>query len=203
MNAGNRAPLLALALVVLAATAPEALFAGSRPRQVEPVYQSWKPGETLKRGVELWARGSREKALEAFAEAARVLPCDPVAWHNLGVALAHFGRHEEAISAFARERLFRPNSPCATYCAGLSLEALGRLEEAETHFLLAVAAAPSEWLYWESLARVLAKLGKNEDARTALRNAARLKPAGKRHGIRGFLDLRPPKPRLKAFPPAR
>jgi len=155
------------------------------PRSVYPVYSGWNPTATLARGIDLWANNEKAKALAAFKEATNVCPRDPVAWHNLGVALMFFTRTVAAMDAFRHERFLSPTAPAAYYAMGDCLMALGRFPEAENSFVMAVVEYPGEWRYWEALAGALEKNGKKESALIASRNAARLKP---RHipQFRGF-----------------
>ena len=146
------------------------------PRSVYPVYTAWNPTATLARGINLWANDEKAKALGAFKDATMVCPRDPIAWHNLGVALMHFSRTVSALDAFRHERFLSPTAPAAYFAMGDCLMALGQYHEAENAFVMAVVEYPGEWRYWQALARAFEKNGKTGSAQIASRNAARLKP---------------------------
>ena len=173
----RKAGLAGLSLLALLAQAPAALARQDGiPRSVYPVYTPWMPTATLVRGINLWANAEKAKALQAFSDATKVSPRDPIAWHNLGVALMHFSRTVSALDAFRHERFLSPSAPAAYFAMGDCLMALGQYPEAENSFVMAVVEYPGEWRYWEALARAFEKNGKAESARMASRNAARLKP---------------------------
>jgi Flp pilus assembly protein TadD len=169
------------AALVLATVLQAAAAAGAEPGRtpaagIARVPIGWRPSHSLVRGVDLWANRQYARALEQFRAATRHVPSDPVAWHNLGVALLRFDRDEEALDAFRRERFFRPRAPSAWYGMGLANLKLGRDLEAERDFIMGVIEAPREWTYWHALAEALARQGKTAEAREAGRKAALLKP---------------------------
>jgi Flp pilus assembly protein TadD len=183
----NNGPVLACLAVLAVLVQPSAVGAHQDgvPRSVYPVFTAWNPTATLARGIDLWANAEKVKALRAFEDATKVCPRDPIAWHNLGVALMFFTRTVAALDAFRHERFLSPTAPAAYYAMGDCLMALGQYPEAENAFVMAVVEYPGEWRYWEALARAFEKTGKRESAQMASRNAARLKP---RHipKFRGF-----------------
>ena len=174
----SRSTLMAgMAVLVLLVLASAALtHQDGVPRSVYPIHTGWGPTASLARGINLWANGEKGKALQSFAAATKVCPRDPIAWHNLGVALMHFSRTVAALDAFRHERFLSPTAPAAYFAMGDCLMALGQYPEAENSFVMAVVEYPGEWRYWEALARAFEKNGKRESARMASSNAARLKP---------------------------
>lgn len=86
--------------------------------------------------------GEPAPAAEAFAEATRLGPEEPVFWNNLGVALREGGRLEEAFGAFDEATRLAPSMPDPYWNRGLILARLGRFEEARHQYVLALEANP-------------------------------------------------------------
>lgn len=158
----------------------------SSPTPVRAAHVRWKASDPLARGIESWAAGKRAKALRWFEYAVHRIPGDPIAWHNLGVALYSASRFEEAHHAFRWERLLTPSAPSAWYGIGMCERVAGRLAEAENAFIVAVNQAPREWEYWHQLGEILTAQGKAAPALYASDRAARLRPRGApNHRFRG------------------
>ncbi len=125
----------------------------------------------------MWAHAEKKQALAAFRAAVKTAPRDPLAWHNIGVAIMRTSTfYEDALDAFRHERFLSPTAPGAYFGMGECLMALGRPMEAENAFVMAVVECPSQWRYWSALAEALRMQGKKDAAKVAERNAARLKP---------------------------
>ncbi len=166
-----------LVSVCVAASPAAAEFAFSAGSRVPiPVQIGWSPSEPLKFGVDLWAGGAYREALEQFRLAVRLMPTDPVAWHDFGVALYTVGEFEEALDSFGHEKFLAPGAASAWFGIGKCHLALGRPDLAENDFVMGLLSAPREWQYWQGLADAYAVQGKSREAEAALRNAERLKP---------------------------
>lgn len=151
------------------------IHASSRAWVVTPVPVSWRVSPPLARGVELWARGKRAKAVRQFREAVKLLPQDPVAWHNLGVSLFYFKRFEAALVAFRHEWHYNILAPSGWYGIGQCHLKLNQLPQAENAFVMAVVRAPQEGRYWHALAHALHRQGKLRASRAAEARAQQLK----------------------------
>jgi len=136
----------------------------------------WRASGPLARGLERWARGRRREAVLDFAEAVRENPSDPIAWHDLGVGLLDAGRPRDALIAFQNERFYTASAPSAWSGMGFCRLRLGDHAGAENDFIMALTAAPREWLNWHGLAEAQLAQGKTEAAREASRRAALLRP---------------------------
>ncbi len=177
--------MIGIALFLLAAG-----WAGAYPQQPQPaagaaspsapvitrVPAGWRASEPLARGVERWARGKKAEAVLDFAAAVRQNPSDPIAWHDLGVGLLDAGKARDAFTAFSNERFYTASAPSAWSGMGFSRLKLGDYAGAENDFIMALVAAPREWLNWHGLSHAQAALGKTEAAREASRRAALLRP---------------------------
>jgi len=138
----------------------------------------------------LWANAEKKQALAAFRAAVKTAPRDPLAWHNIGVAILRTSTfYDDALDAFRHERFLSPTAPGAYFGMGECLMALDRPMEAENAFVMAVVECPSEWRYWSALAEALRAQGKRDTATVAERNAARLKPR-RQHQFQGFETTR-------------
>lgn len=164
-----------LALGLAAAVSSEAL-ATKGEQAVSPLPVPWKASQPLAEGVELWSRGRQEAALIKFQEAVKAQPRDPVAWHNLGVALATFKRYRAAQVAFRHEWFHSSLAPSAWFGMGYCYLGLNRLREAENAFVMAIEQAPREWQYWHALAETMRRQGKLSAAEAAQGKAIRLRP---------------------------
>lgn len=143
---------------------------------VTRVQVGWKASEPLAAGLNAWARGDKKKALRLFGVATKLTPADPIAWHDLGVALLDAKRAKEALVAFTHERFFSASAPSAWTGMGYSRLALQDHAGAENDFIMAVTGAPREWLNWHGLAHAQKAQGKTDAAKVAAHRAALLRP---------------------------
>jgi len=149
---------------------------GVAPRPVTPVSTSWNATEPLRRGINAWASGRRPEALKWFRLAVGVAPRDPIAWHNLGVALYGASKFDDALDAFIKERFLVPRDPSASFGVGECELAQGKPVEAERDIEVAISLAPNEWQYWQTLAEVFRAQHRDSDAALAASQSTRLRP---------------------------
>jgi len=172
----RRACILALACLTSRAGASSQAVFGVAPRAVTPVSVSWRATPPLARGLRAWASGRRPEAQRWFRLAVGVAPNDPIAWHDLGVALYSESRYEDAFDAFIKERFLAPRAASASYGVGEAELALGQPLAAERDLVVAISLAPREWEYWETLADVYEAEHRDEAAKVARARAVALRP---------------------------
>ncbi len=117
-----------------------------------------------------------QPALDAFRQATRLAPQDPLAWHALAALAAAAGALEEAEAAFRRTAVLLPDDAAAQANLGTALFGLDRLEAALPCLRRALALAPDAPLTLSSLGLVLIGLGETIDAERILARASRLDP---------------------------
>ena len=103
--------------------------------------------EWLEKGIDLFAKGKYEEAIQAYDEANRLDTELAVAWNNKGIALVMQGRYEEAIQAYNEAIRLEPEDASAWNNKGKALMMLKKYGEAEVAFttgaeLLAGGGAP-------------------------------------------------------------
>ncbi len=134
--------------------------------------------------AEAWAvlgnawRASRrpDKAVEAFAEAARREPDSVRRRRDLGVALLEHGRAEDAAAAFRRALGIDAGDAASIYQLALIDSGAGRIRDAVEKARRAVALDPDLIDARNSLGANLASLGDAAGAETAFRNALGVDP---------------------------
>jgi tetratricopeptide (TPR) repeat protein len=90
----------------------------------------------LELGAQLVGQGDPEAARSVFAECVRRQPADPVARHNLGVALQQLGHFDAAVEAFQESRRHQPAKEAGNTISaqGVALRQAGHLAAAEQLF---------------------------------------------------------------------
>ncbi len=126
--------------------------------------------------VALEARGEREAALEAFADAVRLAPDDPAIRTNQGHALARAGRLDDALAAYRTALDLAADFVPALLGLGAVLRTRDALEEAEAVLRRATQAAPDDAVAWLNLASVLIRRGALGPAEDAAVRALALSP---------------------------
>jgi len=131
---------------------------------------------------QLYRRDLDPEILEQAEEQARLaLEQDPdlAAAH---VALARVqrssGQVEASIASLEAAERDHPNPDQVYRELAESYERVGELEEAEGHYRTATALDESDWLNWNRLGALLAKLGRLEEAREAFEKAVQRAPEG-------------------------
>ncbi|HTJ58892.1 MAG TPA: tetratricopeptide repeat protein [Devosiaceae bacterium] len=127
-------------------------------------------------GLALMELGRRDEAMERYARAIALKPDYANAHNHLAVALAKSGRLEEARQSAERAVELRPMSAGMHHTLGGVLMEMGELEAAAESFRRAVQIQPDTTAY-RNLGRVLADLGRHQDAASALTAAIAGDPA--------------------------
>jgi serine/threonine protein kinase/tetratricopeptide (TPR) repeat protein len=100
----------------------------------------------------------------------------PAAHVALACVLRSTGQTEASIEALEEALSGHPNPDQAYRELADSYERIGELEEAERYLRTATALNEADWLNWNWLGALLAKLGRYEEAREAFENAVRVAP---------------------------
>lgn len=96
-------------------------------------------------GLALRAAGDLPAAAAAFAEAARLRPEAPEAWHALGVIRQDQGDHEAAIPVFRAALAAAPRSHEAAFNLGVAYQETGALEPALDAYAAAWRLDPAQF----------------------------------------------------------
>lgn len=115
-------------------------------------------------------------ALPAYQKAAQLLPDDPHAHYNFGVALKIAGRIGDAAASYRKAIALKSDFAEAHSNLGNALKDLGRLEEAIASYRRAIKIRPDSADTYISLGIALNGLGQLEDAAASYRRAAEIKP---------------------------
>jgi len=119
-------------------------------------------------------QGNSTKAL-AYAQEAQNIQSNSVdAWFALGNARLLKNNYAMALDAFQRVLTAQPERTDALFNAGLALEYLGRKTEAQTYYEQVTVLDAQHAKAWFALAILRRDLGKTEQARQALTEAARV-----------------------------
>lgn len=112
--------------------------------------------------MELW-----EKALETLTTAEKLIPNNYHALKAITRSLRHLNRTEELEQMYLRMHALFPKDPSfAMYLGQFAFDSGRRLEGLE-YYQKAVEIDPESLIGWKALAEVLAKVGRNEEARAA------------------------------------
>lgn len=117
-----------------------------------------------------------EDALRAFAQAARILPQQPVIHANLAAVALALGRAEEAISWCDRSLALKPDAAKVWNMRGNALRALRRVEEAACCFAQAATLEPGFVEALSNYGCTLNEAGRLGEALAALDRALALQP---------------------------
>ena len=147
--------------------------AESRTRTLLGLYPEFGFGWKLLGGI-LQVQG--KDALPAFQKTAQLLPDDPNAQYNLGVALKSAGRLEDAAVSYRHAVKLKPDFAEAYGNLGSVFKDLGRLEDAVASYRHAIKIRPDSSDTYINLGIALNGLGQVEDAAASYRKAVELKP---------------------------
>lgn len=150
----------------------EAERALARVREREPD----NPDALRELGLCLLADGRVEDAERVLTECLRRDPNQNVARVELGSILARSGRTGPAIALFEKALEASPGLAPVHNNLATAYFAEGRLDRAERHYRRAVALDEGYFGAWFNLGRVLAGLGRKQEARVALLKARELRP---------------------------
>jgi len=115
-------------------------------------------------------------ALSALQKTAQLIPDDPNAHYNLGVALKSAGRLDEAVTHYRRAVKLNPDFAEAHGNLGNTLKDLGQFEEAIASYRRALSIRPDVADTYINLGIALNGLGRLEDATASYRKALEVKP---------------------------
>ena len=101
---------------------------------------------------------------------------NPLAWNNLGLALADRGQFEEAFTDFRKALEIDPDYALAHYSFGVTLAGRGRLDEAIVHYRKALDIDPDYALGHYNLGNALVGRGQLDEAIDHYRKALDIKP---------------------------
>jgi tetratricopeptide (TPR) repeat protein len=125
-------------------------------------------------GVALWMQG--RDPLEAFEEAARLMPDDAESHGNLGNVLRARGRLDEAADSHRRAIEARPDYAEAHNNLGSVLRDQARFDDAVASYRRALAIKPDFAMAHDNLGLVLRSLGRLDQAVSSHRRALVMKP---------------------------
>jgi Flp pilus assembly protein TadD len=151
---------------------PAAMAAARRARDLEPgLGQPW-----LELGMCHELSQQIDEAVRDYEQALARDPALGLAHAQLGTIDARAGRTEAAIARFEQALATHPNMPALHQNLATACFTLDRLALAETHYRRALELDPRYFNAQFGLGRVLAKVGKRDEARAALQRAEALRP---------------------------
>lgn len=128
-------------------------------------------------GLKSWHQVQIWRDPEAFwAQTLRYNPRQPLAYNNLGVALAERGRTAEALACYRQAARLDPGYIVARSNLATLLRNEGRLEEALAEFVAIVQDNPDNATARFNLALTLANLGRAQEACEQFAEAVRIDP---------------------------
>jgi tetratricopeptide (TPR) repeat protein len=125
-------------------------------------------------GLAQIVRGDAAGSLQSFQRLTRLAPRDPVAFVDLGTALASQNEHAAAVAAFEQATRLDPKSGSAYNGVGYEQLRQGHFAAAIAAFRRYAALAPREPNAQDSLAEALLTAGRFTDAEAAFRKALAL-----------------------------
>lgn len=147
--------------------------AESKTRALLGIFPNFGFGWKLLGGI-LQMQG--KDALPAFQKTAQLLPNDPHAHYNFGVALKIAGRLNEAAASYRRAVEIKPDFAEAYGNLGSVLKDMGQLDKAVDIYRRALKIKPDSADTYINLGIALNALGQLEDAAASYRKAAEIKP---------------------------
>jgi len=115
-------------------------------------------------------------SISLFTHALSVTTNNPVAHHNLGLALANTGRSAEAIAHYQEALRLRPNSALLHYNLGIEMASAGKFDQAAFHLSEALKLDPKSEKLHNNLGVVLAQQGHLEAAMKEFQRSIQLNP---------------------------
>lgn len=147
-------------------------------RDVRRVQRILDAAREYNAGLDLAAEGNFAGASQRFEEAVRLDPSFHDASFNLAISYEKLGFHAKAVAILKDLRSMDPQEARYRYALAASLFGSGDLEGAEKAFLEVLAASPADRKSVFSLAVVLEKRGKTEEAKSRFRQYLSLDPDG-------------------------
>ncbi len=121
--------------------------------------------------------GNSARAIEELKTACRLAPNDAEYFYKLGLALNETGNLKETVAALKRATEIDPQFARAWYNLGLGYSALQQPELALESLRRAESIDPNQAQYPYARATILARLGRNREARIAAERALELQPS--------------------------
>lgn len=115
--------------------------------------------------------------IERTGKVAEILPNDPQAQLNYGIALQKAGQLEEAIAKYEFALSRNPKLAEAEYYLGLAWSYAGEVDKSIEHYQRALQLEPGQAPWEFRLARLLAAKGLTKDARVRFEHSLSLDPA--------------------------
>jgi len=128
------------------------------------------------RGYILSHGGEKEGARQAYLEAIRLDPSDPIARNNLGTVLLDLGRSKEALATFDEALALNPFYADASNNRGAALERIGKLPAARQAYRIATVMNPRHARAHNNLGAAQLKSGDVRAASASFAKAAALDP---------------------------
>jgi len=115
-------------------------YAEDTRKQIRELTTPRSANEHLERGYDLLEKRQWKQAEQEFRQALKASQSDPIAWNNLGLALANQQRYAEAVKAYRKAVGLKPTGfAAAQYNLGQSLRQLGNNVGAEKAFRQAIS----------------------------------------------------------------
>jgi len=118
--------------------------------------------------------GQTEKAIELYKEAVAADPADAMPYYYMGKAYASLGQVEQSKEMLEKAGMLNPNyAPFTFLSTGIAFANQGRFREAAEYFAQAIKADPGLAMAHYDYGFSLYRLGRYEEAKAALNEAAR------------------------------
>jgi tetratricopeptide (TPR) repeat protein len=149
-------------------------FSGdARPDKDSPAYHELLLLELAKQARD---NGDYKRAIQAEVEATKLVPDEPVAWHNLGNDYSSLNDHEHALAALLKAAELAPNNSTVWDDLGGTYEDLGDYEKAINAHKNAIRLKADDPQHWNDLGTAYHLAQRNADAVAAYLEALRLDP---------------------------
>jgi len=117
--------------------------------------------------------GAYPEAAVYYEKAAALKPNSAIAWSNLGAAQLYSSKIDDAVPFLLRSLKLADRASTRSNLA-TAYYYLGRYDDAEEHYRRAIELQPDHAVHWGNLGDDLLKLERDEEARDAYRQAAKL-----------------------------
>jgi len=164
----------------VARTTPDRRRPRPRPGEtpiVEPKLSDADKGEAFKnQGNTYYDLGDFPKAIEAYLNALKFTPRDPVIYNNLGAAYFSSNKNNEAADAFKKSLTLKPNDADAYFNLGIAYSSIENHDEAVNAFKEAVRVKPNWGEAYNALGDSYLSLNRFAEAAKAYEQAVRIQP---------------------------
>src|SRR5258705_6769082 len=161
-------------------TSPDRRKPGGRPGETDVASPGVANGEKAE-GLKTQANNYYDqrdfaRAIEAYRNALKYSPQDPVIYNNLGAAYFSFGKNTEDAEAFNKSLGLKANDADAYFNLGIAYSAINKHEDALEAFKQAVRLKPDWGDAYNALADTYLTLGRYAEAAGAYEQTVRLQP---------------------------